>query len=223
MHRFLRTARGRVALGVLALAGLAAGAAYAAIPDAAGVIHGCYRTSTGDEKGQLRVVEDPASCRSNETPIQWNQQGEAGPQGPPGPPGADGQDGEDGEPFSGTFRSPNGQFSLTVSDTGIVLGGGGSTIVLGSAGIQMLTAQDITITSGRALTATAATALGLGAGGSAFVEVGGNLALRGASVHIGPGATCRPAARIGDAINGVATSGAVNGTITSGSTSVCVG
>ena len=86
MHGTFRRARGRLALGALALFAVAGGVAFASIPDASGMIHGCYRTSLDDQKGQLRVVEDPASCRSNETAIQWN---EHGTQGPPGQAGAD--------------------------------------------------------------------------------------------------------------------------------------
>ncbi len=64
-----------VAAAVLALAG---GIAYAAIPDSSGVIHGCFKTGSGD----LRVI-DPSttSCLPSETAISWNQMG---PQGPPG-------------------------------------------------------------------------------------------------------------------------------------------
>jgi len=106
-------------------AALVGGVAWATIPDAAGVINGCYRTSIDDQKGQLRVVDDPASCRSNESPIQWSQEGPkgdtgaqgiqgtkgdtgaTGPQGPKGDKGdtgaagtngANGVDGKDGQP-----------------------------------------------------------------------------------------------------------------------------
>jgi hypothetical protein len=53
---------------------------YASIPDASGVIHGCYKLSSGT----LRVIDDATQqCDSNEAPIQWNQ---TGPQGAPAPP-----------------------------------------------------------------------------------------------------------------------------------------
>ena len=44
----------------------------AAIPDGNGVIHGCYR----DDDGNLRVVDDPKSCRRNETALSWSQTGD---------------------------------------------------------------------------------------------------------------------------------------------------
>ena len=54
--------------------------AYASIPDANGIIHGCYKKTSG----QLRVIDgETSSCDSNEVPIQW---GQTGPQGPPAPP-----------------------------------------------------------------------------------------------------------------------------------------
>jgi hypothetical protein len=79
--------------------------ATAQVIGAGGVIQGCYRTSEDDRKGELRVVSDPASCRTNELPISWNAQGPKGdkgdqgiqgiqglqgPEGPVGPPGISG-------------------------------------------------------------------------------------------------------------------------------------
>lgn len=65
------------------LSSVVAGAvAYASIPDAAGVIHGCVRPGIGF----VRLVD--GACLAGETPIAWNQQGPAGPAGPPGPPGS---------------------------------------------------------------------------------------------------------------------------------------
>jgi len=76
--------RGRVwlvlVLGVVA-ASAAAGAVWASIPDANGVIHGCFKTVSG----QLRIVQSAADCNPAETAIAWNQ---TGPPGPP-PPVAD--------------------------------------------------------------------------------------------------------------------------------------
>lgn len=72
---------------------LAGGVAFAAIPAADGVIHGCYNTSTGT----LRVVESDDQCRSNEKPLPWNQSGQQGPQGIPGPTGPAGPAGPGNE------------------------------------------------------------------------------------------------------------------------------
>jgi hypothetical protein len=66
----------------------AIGIAQAAIPDASGVIHACYKSS-----GQIRVVNSAANCKANETALTWSQ---AGPQGVPGPAGATGPSGLSG-------------------------------------------------------------------------------------------------------------------------------
>jgi hypothetical protein len=62
---------------------MAGGIAFAAIPDEAGVIHGCYTT----KGGVLRVIDSGASCTTKETALDWNQ---TGPQGPPGSTGSAG-------------------------------------------------------------------------------------------------------------------------------------
>jgi hypothetical protein len=43
--------------------------------------------------------------------------------------GTNGHDGADGQSFTGSFTSPNGQFSISVSDAGIVLGQHGGTFI----------------------------------------------------------------------------------------------
>jgi Collagen triple helix repeat (20 copies) len=72
-------------------------AVQAAIPDANGVIHGCYQKNVGN----LRVVDPTAagnggSCRPSEIPISWSQTGPTGATGPAGPPGAQGPPGPQG-------------------------------------------------------------------------------------------------------------------------------
>jgi hypothetical protein len=84
--------------------------AYAAIPDAGGVIHGCYHVNGQgqvDGSANLRVI-DPAStnkdgkaCKKDETALDWNQQGIPGPQGPQGVPGPQGPQGPQGPPGAG--------------------------------------------------------------------------------------------------------------------------
>ena len=83
----------------LALLWLMAPAAFASIPDASGVIHGCYNSTNGTQ----RIIDTAvASCKIGETAIQWNQtgpqgpQGSQGPQGPQGPQGAQGAQGPQG-------------------------------------------------------------------------------------------------------------------------------
>lgn len=70
------------------------GLATAAIPGPGGEIHGCYAAETG----QVRLVEDAASCRRSETAISWSQTGPRGETGAPGPTGPAGATGPQGEP-----------------------------------------------------------------------------------------------------------------------------
>jgi hypothetical protein len=54
----------------------AAGVAYATIPDAGGVITGCYDNGSGD----LRVIDtDNEKCRADESPLEWQQKGGGAP------------------------------------------------------------------------------------------------------------------------------------------------
>jgi hypothetical protein len=90
------------AIGVAVLLALAAGIAYAAIPDGQGVIHACYKTNKGD----VRVI-DSGPCAAGEAALAWNQTGPPGPQGlqgsqgPPGPQGLQGAPGPAGAPAVG--------------------------------------------------------------------------------------------------------------------------
>jgi hypothetical protein len=106
MH--MSTRRGLTGLAGVALVALAAvTVASATIPDGGGVIHGCYRTKSGN----LRVIDSStSSCRDSETALNWNQAGPQGTQGPPGPQGEPGPPG-DGTSFSATVTM--GQPSLT--------------------------------------------------------------------------------------------------------------
>lgn len=81
-----RRRRPRRALLILVSAGalVAAGAgieAIASIPDAHGVIHGCYSKSTG----ALRVIDSAKhKCPRGTKALNWNQRGPRGPRGPRG-------------------------------------------------------------------------------------------------------------------------------------------
>src|SRR5207237_955822 len=68
-------------------------AVIASIPDANGVIHGCYNITNGSQ----RVIDTAVdSCKPGETAIQWNQTGPQGPQGLQGPQGPQGLQGPQG-------------------------------------------------------------------------------------------------------------------------------
>ena len=87
-----------VALAALAVGLAAAGIAYASIPDAAGIIHGCYAPSGAMSSGgtALKVVDSPYACPTGQTSLTWNQTGPQGPVGPAGPRGSTGPTGATG-------------------------------------------------------------------------------------------------------------------------------
>jgi hypothetical protein len=65
----------------------------ASIPDADGVIHGCYNKSGGS----IRIIDSSVTrCGSNETAVNWSQTGPPGPIGPQGPQGPTGPAGATG-------------------------------------------------------------------------------------------------------------------------------
>jgi hypothetical protein len=75
-------------------------AVQASIPDASGVIHGCYNNSLahGNLTGALRVIDTAkvnGNCASWETALNWGQGG-TGAAGPSGPTGATGPTGPTG-------------------------------------------------------------------------------------------------------------------------------
>lgn len=98
--------------GVLVLVGVA----YAAVPDDARVIHGCY-----DKKGVLRVIDTSAtSCAKDETSLQWNQMGPQGPQGPQGGQGATGPQGSQGPQGAPGPQGPQGAQGATGPAGGVL-------------------------------------------------------------------------------------------------------
>jgi hypothetical protein len=104
MHRFLDLGYGRRLVLAFAIAGATFGiasAVQASIPDAKGVIHGCYNTSLahGNPLGALRAIDTATvngNCASWEAPLDWNQRGVTGPTGARGPTGPTGAAGPPG-------------------------------------------------------------------------------------------------------------------------------
>jgi hypothetical protein len=78
---------------VAGFVGFGSRALFASIPDANGVLHGCYTKSTGT----IRVIDDSVTtCKSGETSMSWNIAGPQGPQGAPGTAGTQGPAGPAG-------------------------------------------------------------------------------------------------------------------------------
>ncbi len=115
--------RRRLLVGVVAVVLVAGtGIAYAVIPDANGVIHGCY----GKKSGALRLILDggkPCNAKK-EVAVQWSQtgphgaagaEGAPGPQGTQGPPGADGAQGPPGADAATAFAVVAADGTVTAS------------------------------------------------------------------------------------------------------------
>ena len=93
----------RTSVIALATAGLLAtvGVGWAAIPGADGQIKGCYATTNGlllgipHSRGDVRIVDSAAACRSYEQSVSWSQKG---PKGDAGSPGLKGDTGAAGPP-----------------------------------------------------------------------------------------------------------------------------
>jgi len=103
---------------------LAGGVAYASIPDAGGLIHGCYKTNGGS----LRVIDLSAGevCNASEKPLGWSQTG------PPGPRGTTGQSGSTGTTGA---RGPTGTTGASgPTGTPGAKGASGATGATGTAG-----------------------------------------------------------------------------------------
>ena len=81
---------GLAIVGALVVGGIA----YANIPDAGGVIHGCYQKN----QGTLRVIDTEKSqtCSSSEAQLNWSQTGPQGIQGEQGIQGIQGPKGDTG-------------------------------------------------------------------------------------------------------------------------------
>lgn len=112
-----------------------------------------------------------------------------------------GSNGKDGQPFSGTFTSPNGQFSISVTDSGIKLESPAASIRMDGATLDL---------NGTLIRLN----------GTASVNVNGGL------IQLN-GAGCAPAARQGDLVSGGATvpfgGPVINAPIVTGSATVCIG
>lgn len=105
---------------VAALAVIAAGVSYAAIPSSNGVISACK-----DNKGILKVIDAEAgqTCNANQQLLTWNQQGQPGPQGSAGPQGPSGPQGPAGSALGFAWVSAEGDVlehrSLNVGDANV--------------------------------------------------------------------------------------------------------
>lgn len=126
-------------LGVVtAVAGFAVGTAWAGHSADSGTISACVQHGNGS-----LYLKDAGGCKKNDTPISWSI---TGPQGPKGDKGAQGDTGATGPQgpagAAGTFsnaKSPNGIFSVTLGNSGIVLRGPNGKVVVDFGGAHVVT------------------------------------------------------------------------------------
>jgi hypothetical protein len=101
-----------------------------------------------------------------------------------------------GQPFSGTFTSPSGEYSMSVTDAGISLARGGTPVVQISGSSIEITGHEVAVTSeldatvvaGRNLLVSSGHDMVLSTGGDASVSVGRNASIStagDASVSVG--------------------------------------
>lgn len=151
-------------------------AAFASIPDSAGVIHACYDHSGGS----LRVIDNSVTnCKSSETAVSWNTTGATGPTGATGAQGLKGDTGATGAAGATGATGATGPQGLK-GDTGAqgIKGDTGATGAQGPAGSAGPAGKDgLNGTNGTNGTSVTSVAEPPGAncanGGSAFTSASG--------------------------------------------------
>ena len=142
-------------IGAVVASALAGGVAWATIPDSSGVIQGCY--DSGGNVKVVAALPCPRGYTPFQW-NQQGLKGDPGANGAPGasptvsqlepgdsncPAGGaaitdaagstayvcGGAKGADGQSFAGTFTSPNGQYSINVTDAGITVSHGQGTSI----------------------------------------------------------------------------------------------
>jgi hypothetical protein len=90
-----------------------------------------------------------------------------------------GEAGDDGEPFAGTFTSPNGEYSISVTDAGVTLShAGDASITLVGADITVHAGGDLAAEAGAALTVQSGAGATIASDGDLSVQTSGDLALQ---------------------------------------------
>jgi hypothetical protein len=136
MRRRLRKQGLAYALGVVtALAGFTVGTAWAGHKAGDNTIRACANKSSG-----VMTLLATGSCKSSETLVEWSITGPQGPQGIQGPKGDTGDRGPKGD--AGTINravSPNGVFTVTLGNAGILLKGPRGSVKVDFQGVRLST------------------------------------------------------------------------------------
>jgi hypothetical protein len=184
-------------VAALAAFAVAGGIAYAAVPDAGGAYHACMLKKIGT----IRIIDpDTQHCSSLETEISFNRRGPAGASPTVAQVAAgdqhcanggaaitdangstayvcSGADGRDGAPFSGTFTSPNGQYSLSVTDSGVSIAGADVAARFSGNGIDIQSPAALNLTVGGNMTVAVGSALTTSVGAGYELDTGSALTL----------------------------------------------
>lgn len=135
------------ALGLMtATAGFAVGAAWAGHAATGGSIQACVRHESGTLYLQNTRSGKKQACDRGDTATSWSITGPQGPQGIQGVTGAAGAAGAPGAAgatgAAGSLNnavSPNGLYTVTLSDQGILLKGPNGNFKVNLTGVQMNT------------------------------------------------------------------------------------
>src|SRR6476660_8769187 len=129
--------RGRtIAVAVACLAIAAVGATYAlAEGGSTSTLNACAK-----KDGQLRLVAADATCKVDETLVQWNVQGPKGDRGTTGAQGQKGDQGPAGTPAGDPVFT--GTIAATGQKQGVFQGSNGPTIPINAIGHEIISPRD---------------------------------------------------------------------------------
>ena len=125
---------------------------------------------------------------------------------------------------SGSALAAQAGTGVSIAGNGVAIDSDGNLTVQTALGLLAQIGSTVSMDVGASATIDVGGSATFNAGGAATFQAGSAFSIAGSTVRINPGSSCRPSARVGDAIAGTATpTGAVSGAIASGSGSVCVG
>jgi hypothetical protein len=85
--------------------------------------------------------------------------------------------------FNGTFRSPNGSYSLVVADDGITLEGPPGSVRLRSSGVDVVVSSGFSVNAGQSFNIQTTGPGTIKSTGTLTVESAGQLRLKGATIQ----------------------------------------
>lgn len=177
--RFRRWLGAGVALVALVSAGDLTGQEVPPEPE---TYHACYVPLTGTIYRIKAPRTRPACASTSHVAFSWNQEGPVGPKGEPGDPAE----------FSGTLTSPDGNYSLAITNDGILLDGPSGSVSIDEFGVSILAdsgkvtvvaADDFVMSAGRDATLKATNDLTIKAAANPGIPMG-NLILSGVEARI---------------------------------------